>query len=107
MVKRPSYPRINCCVPDCKRGTTTFEPGTTMICGKCWRKAPKLLRQQWSHARRRGNTLDKKGDPRADIFHPRANGIFNHIREMLSESCGQQEGLPPLMAEELRKAGLV
>lgn len=107
MPKRPTFPRINCCIPDCKRGTTTFEPGTLMICGKCWRKAPKLIRQQWSRARRRGNALDKKGDPRADIFHRRANGIFNHIRELLTEPYQGGEDLPPLMAEELRKAGLV
>lgn len=77
-----------------------------MICGKCWRKAPKATRQEWSKWRRKGNALDKRNDPRADICHRRANGIFNRIRAMLTDTA-QGDDVPPLMAEELRKAGLL
>ena len=44
MPKRPSFPRINCCIKGCKRGTTTVEPGIRIICCKCWRRAPKETR---------------------------------------------------------------
>lgn len=106
--QRGKYPRINCAVPGCKRGTTTFEPGTTMICGKCWRKAPKSSREGWSKWRRRARTIEKRGDyERADLCERRAGTIFHHILELLSGADLEADGLPPLMAEELRKLGLL
>jgi hypothetical protein len=78
-----------------------------MICGKCWRRAPKEIRSAWSHWRRRGNALDKRDDPRADLCYRRANGIFNRIRAMLTDPDVESEDMSPLMAEELRKAGLL
>ena len=78
-----------------------------MICGKCWRRAPKELRQQYSHWRRRGNALDKRDDPRADLCHRRCNGAWERILRLLTEPEPEGEGMSPLMTEELRKAGLL
>lgn len=46
------FPRINCCIPFCRRGTTTFEPGVTMICGRCWRSSPLRLRRRHAQIKR-------------------------------------------------------
>jgi hypothetical protein len=78
-----------------------------MICGKCWRKAPKSIRQEYSHWRRRGNALDKRDDPRADICYRRCNGHFERILLLLTEPDAEVDGMSPLMSEELRKAGLL
>lgn len=44
--------RIACCVPFCRR-TAKREAFTEIICGKCWRKAPKARRQVYSRLLRR------------------------------------------------------
>ena len=103
---RPSYPRINCCIPGCRRGTTTFEPGTTMICGKCWRRAPKRLRDRWSFWRRKAKLLRKKEDGRWEACEDRAYVQFEHIRMLLTGEGEDGGTLPALMAEELRRIGL-
>ncbi|MEM8724645.1 MAG: hypothetical protein AAGE86_03895 [Pseudomonadota bacterium] len=106
MPKRARYPRINCCIVGCKRGTTTFEPGKTMICGKCWRKAPKHLRTRWSKFRRKANALDKKRHPDANRWHDLADRVFWRIRRIV-EGEAPPDKMPPLMAEQLRKEGLL
>lgn len=102
---RPSYPRINCAIPGCRRGTTTHPPGGSIICGICWRKAPKALRDQYSRWRRKTDQLRRKGDPRADIAAARTGRTFWAIHAVLT-APPPDEGLPPLMAEALREAGL-
>lgn len=106
MSERPTYPRINCCIPGCKRGTTTHPPGRSIICGKCWRKAPKAMRDQYSRWRRKGDRLEKKGDPRAEIAFVRMARTFWAIRRVLVDPPPPYE-MSPLMAEELRAAGLL
>lgn len=103
---RPRHPRINCCIPGCKRGTTTFEPGTIMICGKCWRKAPKAMRQRWTKFRRRETLARKRDHPHADRWGFLAHDIFERIRALLEGEAPPDE-MPPLMAEQLRKDGLL
>lgn len=103
---RPRYPRINCSVPGCKRGTTWHEPGDLIICGQCWRRAPKAVREEYSRWRRKGNALDKRGDPRADLCHRRASRAWWKIRRLLSDQPSHSAELAALVAEELRKAGL-
>lgn len=103
---RPRYPRIGCSVPGCKRGTTTFEPGTRMICGKHWRKVPVDLRREHSRWRRKATALDKRDDPRADICHRRCSQAWERALRLLTAPPSESDEIPPLMAEELRKAGL-
>lgn len=103
---RPSYPRINCSVPGCRRGTTTFEPGTLMICGKCWRKAPQLMRRQYSKARQLWKRCVRRDDPRADYWAWQVDRRWNDILQLLTERSEGDGELPPLLEEELRKAGL-
>lgn len=108
MGQRPSYPRINCCVPGCNRGTTRVEPGWTIICGKCWRRAPQDMRKLASSWRARANRFEKRGDlPRAEIAARWAHRAFENIRKLLSDEAEQPSGMDPLMAEDLRKAGLL
>ncbi|MEM6265923.1 MAG: hypothetical protein AAF494_01840 [Pseudomonadota bacterium] len=106
MANGPRYPRINCCIPRCKRGATTFEPGTTMICGKCWRKAPLGLRQRWSKLRRRENAMRKRHHPDADRWGKLADRVFWRIKRLI-EGEAPPASMPPLMAEQLRKDGLL
>lgn len=108
-MSRPSYPRINCCVKGCTRGTTTVEPGVRIICGKCWRRAPKALRDRASRWQRRARRFDRDGQwDRAELCARRADIAFESIRAMLSgDHAGEvSDQIPPLMVEELRKAGL-
>lgn len=108
MGQRPSYPRINCCVPGCNRGTTRVEPGWMIICGKCWRRAPKDMRTLASTWRGRANRFKKKGDvERAEVAGRWADRAFENIRKLLCGETEQPSGMNPLMAEELRKAGLL
>lgn len=108
MPKRPSYPRINCCIKGCKRGPTTCEPGVRIICGKCWRRAPKATRASVTGWQKRSRQFAARGDlERADIAAHRAGILFDNIRKLLSEEGEEPSGMNPLMAEELRKAGLI
>lgn len=108
MPKRPSFPRINCCIEGCNRGTTKVEPGCRIICGKCWRRAPKDMLTLASTWRARANLFEKKGDLlRAEIAGRLANRAFENIRKLLSGEAEQATGIDPLMAEELRRAGLI
>lgn len=108
MPKRPSFPRINCCIAGCKRGTTKVEPGVRIICGVCWRRAPKDMRSLASKWHARANRFERKGDfERAEIAGRWAHRAFENIRKLLSGETEQAPGMDPLMAEELRKAGLI
>ena len=109
MGKSPSYPRINCCVKGCKRGTTKCEPGGRIICAKCWRRAPKDLRQLATRWKRRATRFEQRGDDhRAYIAGFWADHAFANILAILNGHGEEVPGvIPPLIAEELRKAGLV
>lgn len=102
------YPRINCCIKGCARGTTTVEPGTRIICRKCWNRAPKALRDKASRWQRRARRFDRKGDyERADLCARRSQMVFEQVRSLLNGLAPDDGTIPPLMAEELRKAGLL
>lgn len=105
---RPTYPRINCSVPGCKRGTTRVEPGAQIVCGKCWKKAPKATRDQYARWRRKARALERKSDPRAEIAWERMGRTFDAILLLLSSPpAPEAEEMDPLMAEQLRKDGLL
>ena len=103
---RARHPRINCSIPGCKRGSTAFEPGTHMICGKCWRKAPREQRREYGLWRGRLTRAEKRDDPRAGAYAWKVNAAWNVVLRTLTESPIEGE-ISPLMAEELRKAGLL
>lgn len=46
------FPRIQCCIPFCSRGSTRFPPGFVVICGKCWRSSPARLRRRHAAIKR-------------------------------------------------------
>lgn len=105
---RKRYPRINCCVKGCARGTTTVEPGVRIICRKCWQRAPKAMRDAAIRWRRRARSFERKGDlARAELAGRRVNLAFENIRKLLSNVESRDDGIPPLIQEELRKAGLL
>lgn len=103
---RQRFPRINCCIPGCKRGTTQFPPGGSVICGKCWHKAPKALRDQQARWRRKARALERSGNPRAEIAWERVRRTFWSIYGLLT-APPPAEDISPIMAEELRSAGLL
>lgn len=106
--KRPSYPRINCCVTGCQRGTTKFAPGCRVICGQCWRRAPKAMRHQANVWAARARRFEQRGDvERADVASLWAHRAFENIRKLLSGEGEPTTAMDPLMAEELRKVGLL
>lgn len=103
------HPRINCCITGCKRGTTQFEPGCLVICGKCWRKAPKPLRTRYTDCHRMARKYRRRLDEeKASVFEHRAHRVWCSIRDVLEgrDTEAAPTGLPPLMAEELRSIGL-
>lgn len=104
------HPRINCCIIGCKRGSTQCEPGCLIICGKCWRKAPKALRTRHTDCLRLMRKYQRRLDTeKARVFELRADRIWSSIRAILNDDELQEmpEQLPALMAEELRRMGIV
>lgn len=104
-----AHPRINCSVVGCKRGSTAFEPGCLVICGKCWRKSPKALRTRRTDCLRLMRKYQRRHDAeKARVFELRADRIWSSILALLNgdESEAMPTGLPALMAEELRSMGL-
>lgn len=92
----------------CKRGTTTLPPPVTIICGKCWRKAPDYMRKRWSRLRRRATLADKRGDvEQGRRWEAMATRVFWRIHRVLQGDGEAGQGMNPLMAEQLRKDGLL
>jgi hypothetical protein len=86
-----------------------FAPGSLVICGPCWHKAPEAMRSR----HRACLLLADKYHARCDIekgrvFDLRAERIWQAVRDLLNgdEDEVMPTGLPPLMAEQLRSMGL-
>ena len=105
---RTRHPRINCSVPGCNRGTTAFEPGTDMICGPCWRRAPLALRRRFGNLSRRAKAAERRDDARtawrAWRLHRRT---WERILALLTAPPSDSDDIPPLVAEQLRKDGIL
>lgn len=71
---RPRYDRSSCCVPFCRRTTTTFPPGHEWLCADHWRLVDRSLklsrtrlvrrfkRRGWFEDRRRWPTVNRALD---------------------------------------------
>lgn len=111
---RPSYPRVNCLVPGCKRGTTRMEPredGTPpeVICGKHWRTVPVAWRRRMTLFRRKATAAEKRGDEaklmRASMAWWQG---WDRIVRLLSNPDSVMAGeLPVTIATELEREGLL
>lgn len=64
------------------------------------------MRDQQSRWRRKARLLERHGNPRAKIAWGRASRTFWSIHRFLTEPP-PTEGIPPIMAEELRATGLL
>ena len=53
MNSHPRYPRVNCCVPFCKRGSTKWPVPYELLCGDHYRMADKALRMKRARVRRK------------------------------------------------------
>lgn len=107
-----SYPCVNCLVPGCKRGSTRYPPeadgcAPEIICGPHWRTVPQAWRRRQALFARRFTLAELNGDDRAMQVAARCwwSG-WQRIKRLLTEQL-TSEGLDPLMAEGLRKAGLI
>lgn len=106
---RPTYPRISCVVPGCKRGSTRYKPGTELLCGRHWRMVPVGWRRKMALYRRAHTLAERKGNlakaeaakrclwRRWDV----AVRLLSHPESMM------RDGVPAAMAEQLRREGLL
>lgn len=109
---RPRYPRVNCLVPGCKRGTTRCAPEADgsepeIICDPHWRTVPITWRKRLSLYRRRYTLAERKGDERGMEVAARCWWHRWEAITRLFKQPAQGEAIDPLMAEGLRKAGLL
>jgi len=112
--RRQSYPRVNCLVADCRRGTTRCPPNADggvpeIICGKHWRMVPKAWRQTMTMLRRRYTSAERKGD---EAGMRRAARIWwqswGRIVALFNDPESVMNGeLPAALSEGLRREGLL
>lgn len=116
MIRLPAtiYPRINCSISGCKRGTkriAPYEDGSAplVICGKHWRMLPKSWRTAMAFCARKKRQAARWGrEDLARICARRWWILWDQAVALLSNpDAPVEDGLPMLMAEELRKKGLI
>lgn len=106
--QRPHHPRIECSVPGCERGSTYFEPGTRFICGRCWRRAPQDIRVSYTRWRRKFTAAERRGDERAiNAYGFQVGRAWERVLRLLTAEAETGTEVPALMAEQLRKDGLL
>jgi len=104
--RRADYPRIPCCIPGCKSSTTTIPPPCeSMICRKCWRRAPKRHRDWYARMSSRLTRAKNRNSPDVDRFEKLTDWAFRKVWQSLLESPVDGE-MPETLVEELRKIGL-
>lgn len=114
MTQRRSYPRINCCIAGCKRGTTRMAPredgsAPEIICSKHWRTVPKSWRSAMAFLRRVAVAAEKKGDEERYSQAARAwwRG-WRRIVSMLSNPETVMDGeVPATLSTQLKAVGLL
>lgn len=110
---RPTYPRVECLAPGCRRGTTRIKPHADgspgeWVCADHWRTVPKAWRQRLSLYGRRYRAAVARGDDRAIGVAARCWWRrWEAIKATLCDPADVGEGdLPITMGEELRRLGL-
>lgn len=53
MTERARYPRVGCCVPFCRRGSTKWPIPYELLCGDHYRMSDKALRVKRARVRRK------------------------------------------------------
>ena len=111
---RQVYPRVNCLVAGCKRGTTRYPPHDDggvpeIICGKHWRTVPKSWRTAMSFVGRRCRAAERKGDTASmeralRLWWSQWGRIVAVLNNPEDAIAGE---LPPTLAEGLRAHGLL
>lgn len=106
---KPVYPRINCIVPGCQRGSTRFAPGSEVICGDHWRRVPIGWRRRFSLYQRRYNAARRNADQRGmEVAGRCLDARWGHIMALLMQPDSVMvAGLPATIAEELRREALL
>lgn len=124
------HPRVNCCVPGCRCGTTTIPPhpeGTAdletgrrepeWVCAKHWPRVPRPLKarrraliRQWRRLTRRYRTtafweLAPGSGPRIRLV--RLEALIRATWARCKQHAGQEvQAGPGSLEEELRRLGL-
>lgn len=111
---RPTYPRVNCLVAGCKRGTTRAAPRSDgsppeIICGPHWRTVPKEWRRRLSLYARRYRAAEAKDDQRGmgmagQLWWGRWRRICDLFREPESALV---DDMPITLVERLKAEGLL
>lgn len=110
MPPRPTYPRVECLVPGCRRGTTRLENNgdgsVELICGRHWRTVPLSWRRRIALFKRHVKRADRRGD--AEKYRQAVNAewrMWQRVRAMFLDAPSSDE-LPAHLAEHLRDLGL-
>lgn len=130
--RRPSYPRVPCIVPGCKRGTTRLQPlgedqvalehpdrpGNEWICGPHWRRVPLYLKRRRTKLTKRWERLNPthcfwhlKPGSLARLDALRLEKLIPRLWDrMVAIAKGEDEplgaGIPAGLGEELRRLAL-
>jgi len=99
---RVRYPPQDCDVR-CGRVSTVYPPGQGFICGHCYKRAPKVLRDRRAAL---GRKLARTRDPfrRWRLETIRARLVGRMVEALLARPVG--DDMPPAVREGLRAAGL-
>lgn len=105
--RRADYPPVSCCIPGCKATTTRIPPPCeSMICRKCWRRAPKRHRDFYARVRGRLTRAEKRMSPDVPRFENLVDYAFRRVwQSLIEEPAGDQ--MPATLLEELRKIALI
>ena len=109
------FPRVNCLVPDCRRGTTTIRPNAEgeqgeYVCAVHWRTVPKDWKQRLSlfirrmkKARGEDNDVDLQRSARAYWR------CWTRIRKYLTkpDQFVGAAGMPLALEQELTRSGIL
>lgn len=98
------HPWSTCCVRDCQRRSRKFPEGVEWICGRCYRRSPKVYRDRRANL---GRKLARTRDPqrRWRLQWLRGRCIDMMIKALNAEPEGDE--MTPAMREQLRKDGLL
>ena len=113
--QRSGFPRVNCIVDGCARGTTRIRPDADgaqgdWICADHWRTVPKAWRRRLSLFGRRARAAEKRGDDEKMQRAARAYwSLWARIVALFDPDTAPSDeaGLPLTMREELRRIGLL